>query len=325
MVFTLKKGKTEKRQSLVDSREAFNLWDVLRSKYAATEKLMLFEKCTHDVDLAIVLKRMQASIQENINILEKQMEKYAIKSPDQNKSGVGYAGSSQMITDQFVTGETLLYQQEHIENLLKAFSTSITNDAVRGIFKKMLIKTVDQTEYLMQYMKLKGWIETPPLYQNLDPNIAETLTTVEAATLWDHLTFRYDNTRTTETYLTFVNDGDFKSTMEMGLKTLKKQINTLEKELNYFGIPLPKRSSKITLKPKNTEMIFDDHMYRTLLIGLRSVVALHARSLKEVTHNDRVRGIFKKIMQDELDYIDNFYKYGKLKGWFHTIPKYGSS
>jgi len=129
--------------------------------------------------------------------------------------------------------------------------------------------------------------------------------------------------RTTEIYMVFAHDGDFKATLEMGIKTLKKQINILEKELQYFGIPAPKRPSKLTMKPNNKEILFDDHMYRTLLIGLRTVATLHARTIKEITYNDRIRGIFRKMMADELFYINKYFMYGKIKGWFHTIPKYG--
>ena len=323
MVFTIKMKKTEAKESLIDGREAFNLWDILLSKYVVLERIMLWEKCAKDTDLIVLIQLLRRTLQENVNILEKQMFKYSVKSPDQNKSGANFPGSSQAITDQLIAGDILIYMQEHVENLLKAFTTSMTNDNVRGLFQKLTVKTIDQLEKLMQYLKLKGWIETPPLYQHVDPNINESLTTVEATSLWDHLTLRYDNMRTTEIYMVFAHDGDFKATLEMGIKTLKKQINILEKELQYFGIPAPKRPSKLTMKPNNKEILFDDHMYRTLLIGLRTVATLHARTIKEITYNDRIRGIFRKMMADELFYINKYFIYGKIKGWFHTIPKYG--
>jgi len=49
---------------------------------------------------------------------------------------------------------------------------------------------------------------------------------------------------------------------------------------------------------------------------------VHAQTLKECIFNDRVRGIFKQLLIDELNYIDNYYKFGKMKGWFHEIPMY---
>lgn len=324
MVFGIKsQKKIEKKQSLIDGKEAFNLWDILRSKYVVLEKLMIWQRCAHDKDLQLLAAQLQKSIKENVEILEKLMEKYAVKAPDQNKTGISHPGSSQMITDEFISQDIFIYLQEHIENLLTAFMTSFTNDSVREVFKNMAIKTIDHTNKMMKYLKLKGWIETPPLYQHVDPNVSERLTTVEATSLWDHLTLRYDNRRLTELYLTYAHDADFKVSMEMGLKTLNKQIDNLERELLHFGIPMPKKPSKITMKDSTSEFIWDDHMYRTLLMGLRTVATLHARTYKEVTYNDRIRGIFQQIMNDEMAYVDMYLKYGKLKGWLHTIPKYG--
>jgi spore coat protein CotF len=323
LVFSIKRKKSEAKQSLIDGREAFNLWDILRSKYVVLDRLMMWEQCAKDVDLKVIIQLLQRSIQENINLLENQMFKYSVKSPDQNKSGVNFPGSSQIITDQVIAGDILVYQQEHIENLLRAFTTSITNDKVREFFRRLTVKTIDHTEKLIQYLKLKGWIETPPLYKHVNPQINESLTTVEATLLWDHLTLRYDNMRTTEIIIAYVHDGDFKATLELGIKTIKKQVNILEEELKYFGIPMPKRPSKITLKPTNTEIFYDDHLYRTLLTGLRTVASLHAKTLKETTFNDRVRGVFKAMIAGELGYIDKYFLYGKIKGWLNSYPQYG--
>ena len=322
MVFSMVGTKTEKKQSLIDGREAFNLWDLLRAKYMLLEKLKVWEKTARDPELKRILNALQSSFQENVSLLEKQMKTYAITAPDQNKAAMGYPISPQAVTDEFVAGEIFIALQEHLENTLKSFRTSITNDVIRGIFKKITLKAVDHNEKYIQYLKAKGWLEVPPIYKNTDPSIKEIITTVEAISLWDHLTLRYDNMRATDLYLSFAYDGDFKVTLKVGMQTLKRQANLLEKELEYFGIPLPKRSSLITANPSSTQLITDDHMYRTLLLGLRTVVMVHAQTLKECIFNDRVRGIFKQLLIDELNYIDNYYKFGKMKGWFHEIPMY---
>lgn len=200
---------------------------------------------------------------------------------------------------------------------------SVTNDSVRGLFKKVAMEKINSMDKIVQYLKVKGWIGTPPLYKNVPQNVNEMVTTIDVANLWDHLTYRYDNVHTTEVMLHYARDLDFKLTLGMGLKTLTEQVDMLEKELEYFAIPLPKRPGKVTMTPSNTEILNDDHMYRTLLIGLQGAAQLHVQPLKECTFNDRTRGIFKKLLIDEINCIDKYYKFGKLKGWFHPIPVYG--
>jgi len=163
LVFSMVGTKTEKKQILIDGREAFNIWDLLRAKYMLLEKLKVWEKTARDPGLKRILNALQSSFQENVSLLEKQMKTYAITVPDQNKAAMGYPISPQAVTDEFVAGEIFIALQEHLENTLKSFRTSITNDVIRGIFKKITLKAVDHNENYIQYLKAKGWLEVPPI------------------------------------------------------------------------------------------------------------------------------------------------------------------
>lgn len=63
--------KMEKRQQTVDIREAFNLWDVLNSKYMAVERLQTWHSIAHDYDLKLIISQTVKVLSENIKILEK--------------------------------------------------------------------------------------------------------------------------------------------------------------------------------------------------------------------------------------------------------------
>jgi hypothetical protein len=199
----------------------------------------------------------------------------------------------------------------------------VTNDPVRAIIKKMTLATLDEADKMIKYLTIKGWLSTPPIYKHLPEDITEKIGTAEAANLWDHLTLRYDNFKTTEIFLNVTHDLDFKALMEMGKIQLTKQISILEKELKHFGIPLPKKPGKITLHITNTEVLDDDYMYRILIGAFQGAAIMHAQSFKECTVNDRVRYIFKELLTDEINFIDKFLKYGKLKGWLNPSPTYG--
>ncbi len=317
------KVKTEKRQQAIDIREAYNVWDILSSKYMALERLHIWKNIAHDMDLNIIIDSAMKTINVNISILEKKMEQYSIKAPDRNRSFGRFPDSSQTVTDEFIALEIFLYYQEHIENLTKVLRSTVTNDSLRSDFKKMTIKTINETDTLVTYLKLKGWIGTPPLYKHIPENVKATLGVAEAADLWDHLTLRYDNIRTTELFLSITHDLDFKAVLSMGLKQLNQQALRLEKELEDHGIPLPKKPPKTTLTLANAEVMDDDYMYRILINAFQGALMIHSKSFKECVICNDTRGLFKKLLLDEIEFIDDFLKYGKIKGWLNPVPKYG--
>ncbi len=320
MFFTV---KTEKRQSNIDIRETYNLWDLLSSKYLQAEVLNNYENQIKDADFKLLVKILQKVFHVNISQLEKLMGDYAIKSPDRNRKANTFPAGSQLITDEFIAMDLFIYMQEHVENLAKVLRSTVTNDSLRTIIKKMTFKTINEVDKIICYLTAKGWISTPPMYKHLPENTKERISVAEASNLWDHLTLRYDNGKTTEIFMGVVHDIDFKSILGMGLKGLNKQIKILEDELERFGIPFPKRPSKITLTLSNTENLSDDYMFRILMNAFQGASILHAQSFKECVVNDRVRGIFKNLLTEEIEIIDKFIKYGKVTGWLNPVPAYG--
>lgn len=320
MIFSV---KTEKKQKHIDIREAYNLWDLLNSKYQSIEIIQMYLNQLHDVDLKMLVKKLHKTVNEHISQLEKQMEVYAVKSPDRNRRAITFPAGSQQITDELISLELFLYLQEHIENLSRVLRSTVTNDSIRSLVKKMTYKTIDDADKIICYLTAKGWLSTPPMYKHIPENVKERLSVAEAANLWDHLTLRYDNIKTTEIFINVVHDLDFKVILNLGLKNLHRQAEVLENELQHFGIPLPKRPSKITLTLSDTEILSDDYMYRILANALQGTAILHAQAYKECVVNDRVRAIFKKLLTDEIEYIDKFLKYGKMTGWLNPVPTYG--
>ncbi|MDW7675083.1 MAG: DUF3231 family protein [Bacillota bacterium] len=325
MVFSLIRKKSENKQKLIDCQEAFNIWTILKSKYVVTERLMTWEKYAHDLDLKLILKRHLAGIKKNISILETQIQNFHVKPPTyKNKAASTAPSNPEMVMDEYIAIDAFIYIQEHVENMLRSLRTSKTNDELRSSLQEMTISTIDQLNEVIHYLKLKGWLETPPLYHDLPPDLTEKLCTSEAYHLWDHLAYRYDNLRQTAIFSTFCFDTDFKAILAMGIEQLKKHSTIFEKELEYFGIPMPKKPSELLVPPDNTELLDDEYMYRQTLIGIEGTIIMHAQALKQCTFNDRIRGIFKKLLLEEIGLQDRLIKYGKLKGWLNPIPAYKS-
>lgn len=314
--------RPEARQNLIDTREAMNLWNVLTTCYEIIERFEADLGMTHDVDLKIILEQNIKELKKQSEVLKVQLEKFQVKGPDRGRLPSQWAGNPEVSRDELVASMMLTFLQGYFINLLRAYRTSVTNDSVRQIFHKMTTNIISRTDSLVKYLKLKGWFESPPSYLNTPPNNEEGISCGTAGDLWDNLSRRYDNMRKTGFYHALTHDLDFKFILDMGLNKLKNQITVLENECQKFGIPLPKRPSEVVVASINTDLINDDQMYRDLLDGLQGAAMMHADSYKQCVLNDRIRTIFRKMMLEELDYFEQFIKYGKAKGWLNPTPSF---
>lgn len=321
MVFSLRKKTAQ--QQLVNTAEAFALWDMLVSRYQQADTINIYMFFVHDLDLKAVLAVYLNSIKKDINELEEKMNLYSINVPRAGRKSYHTSAQTEIIDDEIIAKWLLIIMQEDIEMFLKAIRVSATNDSVRRFFISKTKGAIDMIDPILKYLKLKGWTSNPPRYPNVPKNVAEEIDCAEAHNLWDLLTFRYDNIEQTQLFVTLAHDGDVKLMFKQGLQnTLKSQASILEKELDYFGIPLPKQPKTQMITVENTEFVDDDHMCRMVLSGMQGAAILHAESLKQCTTNDRVRNIFKKLLIDEIEVTDNLLKFLKLKGYVNQGPSY---
>ena len=147
--------------------------------------------------------------------------------------------------------------------------TSTTNDGIRTLFGRFLKTALNDIDLILNYLKLKGWLEIGPYYLNTPPDVKEKITAAEASNLWDHLTFRYDNIRKTNLYLAVTHDFNFKIIIAKGLDRLNRQTGILEQECQKYGISLPKRPPEVVILPVGTDYMCDDQMYRDILQACR--------------------------------------------------------
>lgn len=299
------------------------MWDILNSKYMATEKLLVSKSFVRDADLKRLLIEIEKEIQKNIEILQQQLKMYNIISPNKNRVAASVTANPEALSDEFIAMEVLLYEQEHAENLLISLYSLITNDNVRDVIRDMLLSTVETVDEMMKHMTLRGWMGIPPAYQHLPADINEEIHCGEAGCLWDLLTYRYDTRHFTEIMLGIVHDADLKLILEAGIRLLTQQVKLLEVELIHFGIPVPKRPSDITVSLNNKDLWEDSHIYRMTLMGMQGAGTLHIRSFKKFSINHRLRALMKKLLMEEVEKIDDYIRYGKLKGWLHCVPIYG--
>ena len=161
------KKKQEVCRQKISVREAFTLWDILTSKYMAMNRILIWENFAHDKDLVLVLKLAKKPFDKNILILESLMDEFAIESPDRNMTFENSPVNPRIVTDEFIALDVFLYLQEHVENMLKAVRSSISNDSVRKTLKTMFFDTVNELDKYALYLRAKGWIAVPPRYPHV--------------------------------------------------------------------------------------------------------------------------------------------------------------
>jgi hypothetical protein len=163
-----------KQKQLLDTAEAFNLWDILKAKYIHAERMLLWRNFAHDRDLVRHLETHLKDLSKDIFLLEKELEKYGVRGPDKNRTEVKTAANAEVIRDEYIAQDYFIFLQESIEMLLRAFRTSATNDSVRALFQQLLRKTVGQIDSFGKYIKAKGWLEEPPLLAQRAGGIGRT-------------------------------------------------------------------------------------------------------------------------------------------------------
>ncbi len=139
--------------------------------------------------------------------------------------------------------------------------------------------------------------------------------------LWNHLIQRYNVIYTTETLETFARDEDLLLILYFGKKTLGNNINTLEKELLEYGIPLPIRPPKQTHTTVNVEQISDRHIFRRILRGIQAFLPTHTMAFVHST-SPQIRELFMSFLIEEMKLYDKLLEYGKLKGYEVKPPTY---
>jgi hypothetical protein len=315
--------KAEETRKLIDVQEAYHLWDLLTTNYQAVTRAGVWQAYAHDLDLLAVLKIYHLALAEQADELEKEAKKYGIHPPERPSKTTSTSVNSEIITDEYIAKEVFIATQEKLESELKAIRTSTTNDAFRGLLIKFLSTRITQLDSIIKYLKAKGWIGNPPPYPSIPSGEKEKLDSGEAFHLWDHLTFRYDNIEQTQMWYEYAYDDDFRMMLKKGLQdSLQQQADILEKELIRFGIPMPKRPPSFTAAAENTNIFSDRAVYRNLIAGIIGAAILHALALKQSVTNDRIRGIFKQLLVEEVMLLDKLIKFGKVKGWLNPVPQY---
>jgi len=301
---------------------AHGYWRLLSERYYILDQIRIIRNFIHDRDLQYLVDRNMRSYEKQVEELLKQMDHFNIPGATPATEGRNITGNSQVITDRAIAQILFRFMQSDITLILETLRGITTNDEIMENFIGYADKAICQLGNFVMYMKLKGWVDIPPLYPYVPPNLNEKVAANEIFLLFDHLVYRYNSLQYTNVLLAFADDPDLKLMLQMGLGILSDQVKDLEKELNRFGVPIPYRYSRIIPKPEDTQLLEDRFIFNVVLNGIENAALLHGSALKEIIVNDRLRRFFHRLTLEELKFVAGMVKYGKLKGWINVAPLY---
>ncbi|WP_366923992.1 DUF3231 family protein [Metallumcola ferriviriculae] len=151
-----------------------------------------------------------------------------------------------------------------------------------------------------------------------------SLSIQEAGYLWDFLVGRYKCLEETNIYLNIAKDPEFIVMLRTGIsEILTEQAAKVEKEMEKYKLPLPKRNPKAfkNLNKKEVE-VDDEFIFRQIFSGCQEYIDYLARTTRSMIINDNLRSLFAGFLKKELFFFDKLCKYGKTKGWLEVPPMY---
>jgi hypothetical protein len=158
-------GKSPReRQILLNVSEVFSIWDILVMKFDIMETVQIFEKSIEDYDLKIIKDQVASVLQKGIEDMEELMNLYGLPFPIRPPVGSNSTLILEYVTDREIYQSFFEGLQAFFPLLAAGFMNS-TSPRIRKAFKVHLISTIETHEILVEYGKLKGYLNEPPVYR----------------------------------------------------------------------------------------------------------------------------------------------------------------
>jgi hypothetical protein len=300
----------------------YTVWRCLVDRYLFIDHINHLRNFVHDQDFLIYLTEIVNDFKEETVALEELCKHYSIPSPEPSARDQNTGGNSEVVKDKETAIVVFLFLRMDLTTLLMGLRNSYSDDNVKEFLVQLAKKQIARLDRYAKYLKVKDWIQMPPLYPYTNPAIKEKLAVNEVHLLYDHLLFRYNNLHETNNFIALTSNTDFRAVLEIGTKILQKEIKTLEDKILYYGITLPSPYPINSPTTENQEFLQDRFMFDMVFRGMQGAVVLHGTAISEIIVNDELRKFFIDLTYEELFMLDKMDKYGKLKGWANVMPSY---
>lgn len=158
-------GKTtsEKRKN-INVSEVFYIWDSLLLKHDVLETISILRNFIEDDDLKFIVGQVTKSLKTDIERMENLMNDYGIpqpiRPPVDNKTTI----KLEHFTDRYIFESIFEGVQSFFPVLSSGFMNS-TSPKARKAFKDHLLSAMELQDLIIEYGKLKGYLDEPPDYK----------------------------------------------------------------------------------------------------------------------------------------------------------------
>lgn len=149
----------------INTMEAFNIWNTLRSRYISIETFQFFSNLIHDRDFKLLAGNHLNDFQSQVKVLEKLADTLKVKVPTRPAKEIQFSNQIDQATDRFIFRKFYSDLLSELQSLNNAYRTSTTNDNLRKELKKFLLNHLGNYEDLYKFGKLKGWNDVEPAYK----------------------------------------------------------------------------------------------------------------------------------------------------------------
>lgn len=158
-------GKSSReKQKKINVNEVFYIWDILVTKLDILESIQLYENFIEDYDLKLINSKVKDGITTGIEDMEKLMTEYALPFPERPPAGINTSVNMEQVTGKYIY-QTLYESVQAFFFILASGFMNSTTPEVRKSIKNHLYLTIQLQEILVEYGKLKGFLNEPPLYR----------------------------------------------------------------------------------------------------------------------------------------------------------------
>lgn len=158
-------GKSiREKQRIINVVEVFYIWDVLVTKLDALETIQIFEHMIEDKDLTIIKNKVKEGLLIGIDDMDALMRDYDLPFPMRPPVDVSSTVHIEAISDRDIFQMFYEVIAAFFPILGVGFMQSTTPD-VRKSLKNHLLLTLELQEMLVEYGKLKGFLNQPPVYR----------------------------------------------------------------------------------------------------------------------------------------------------------------
>ncbi len=152
------------KQAIINVSEVFYVWDIMVMKMDILHTVRIMESLIVDSDLMFIANQLGKGLETGIAQMERIMNDYSIPFPLRPPAASTAISTLEDFSDKTIY-ETLYEGIQSFFFVLASGFMNSTSPKVRKALKDHLLLTMQLQELIVEYGKIKGYLNVPPVYR----------------------------------------------------------------------------------------------------------------------------------------------------------------